>query len=427
MQNEGNYVLRVGQIIDGVSTKPLVNQLLWVKNERIERIASETVDELVNIDPESEILDLSQYTLMSGIVDAHVHFFGVPSDSLDLMMTENDAFKAFRVANEAMNMLKAGITAARCLGSSVSPSLKRAIDAKIIPGPRLVVAGQFICSTNGTWDHLKLPVTIMREAGMIADGVSEIRQRVRERLRQGVGVIKVGLSIGAVGDIYHAWGDDPDRAVPSYTLDEIIALTEEAHKNRIKVSAHCIGDEAVNNALDGDVDVIEHGYPITTETRKKVVDKGILITTTASQLYYHNLAAEEFGYSDDEKKLYLKHEESMKNNFQLGIAAGVRYCLGTDLIGPPTHSQDLSYKEFEIAVNWGMTPMEAIIAGTKISAEALGLENDIGTVEVGKYADLIAMKSNPLDDIRVLSQVEFVMKSGIIIRHDGASFKTKTV
>ena len=290
-------VLHVGTLIDSQSSNPSSNMLIFITGERITEIL-EFNDETKNLlNGDFKLIDLRDFTVMSGMVDAHMHFFGVPSTHLDQMMTENDAFRALRASREASEMLTAGITSARCLGSSISPSLKRAIDSGISPGPRLIVSGQFICASNGTWDHVKVPVEKMRAAGMLADGVDELRQKVRERLREGASAIKIGLSIGAVGDIYHAWGDDPESAVASYNIEEILAATEEAHKNRIKVSAHCIGDTAVVNAVLGGVDVIEHGYPMSPKTRKMVAEKGILITSTAAQLFYHNEAAEKFGYS----------------------------------------------------------------------------------------------------------------------------------
>ena len=411
-------VLRVGTLIDSKNPNPSSDVLIFITNDRISEILqfNEETNKLVTED--YKLIDLKDFTVMSGMIDAHMHFFGVPSTNLDQMMTENDAFRGIRASREASEMLNAGITSARCLGSSISPSLKRAIDSGVVPGPRLIVSGQFICASNGTWDHVKVPVAKMREAGMLADGVDELRQKVRERLREGASAIKIGLSIGAVGDIYHAWGDDPESAVASYSIEEILAATEEAHKNRIKVSAHCIGDTAVMNAVSGGVDVIEHGYPISSKTRKLVAEKGILITSTASQLFYHNEAAEKFGYSEGEKILFLKHEESMQKNFELGLEAKIRYCLGSDLIGPPTHSQNLFAKEYEIAVKWGMTPMQAIIAGTAVSAEALGMQDEIGTVEKGKFADLIAMRISPIDDIKQLQDVKFVMQGGKIIKDE---------
>ena len=149
-----------------------------------------------------------------------------------------------------------------------------------------------------------------------------------------------------------------------------------------------------------------------------MAERKIIVTSTAAQLYCHNKSADEFFYSEGEKKLFAIHEASMRNNFEQGLKFGLKYALGSDLIGPPTHPQTLFYKEFEIVNNWGMSNMEAIIAGTRISAEALGLDDLIGSVQKGKIADLIVLEGNPLQKIQALKDVIFVMKSGTIVRND---------
>jgi imidazolonepropionase-like amidohydrolase len=407
-----------GKLIDSASDQVQEDMTIIVEGDRITGVekTKPEVLEIMKADG-TEVVDLTAYTVMPGLVDAHMHFFGVPSHKLYLIPTENESYRVLRAASEANAMLRAGITAARCLGSSVSPSLRRAINEGLVRGPRLVVSGEFICSSNGTWDHLYLPLPWMRELGMLADGADEVRQKVRERLRQGANVIKVGLSQAGVGDRYHPWGEDPYQNVPAYSLEEVMALTDEAHSNRVRVSAHCISDWSVRSALEAQVDVIEHGYPITEETRERVVESGTIVTTTASQILYHKQAAHDYQYADYEIELFDRHLDIMRENFEAGLAAGVKYALGTDLVGRPTHPQDEAAKEFEIVVNWGMTPMQAIKAGTAMSADALGMSDDIGTIEVGKLADLVALKDDPLKDITALQRIDFVMQGGEIIRH----------
>jgi imidazolonepropionase-like amidohydrolase len=281
-----------------------------------------------------------------------------------------------------------------------------------------MAAGQFVCATNGTWDHVNLPVEWMQGQDMFADGVDAVRAIVRRRVRRGSDVIKIGLSKGCADDLMHAWGDDPYAQTSVYSLDEVRALTDEAHENGLKVSAHCIGDRAVNRALDGGVDVIEHGFGITARTRDRLVEAGTIVVSTISQLFFHQKAQEPFGYPQYERDAYARHMDAMRADFEKSVAAGVRYALGTDLIGYPTHPQDQAAKEFELATSWGMRPAHALAAGTRVSAEALGISQVVGTLEPGKVADLIAVPGDPLEDMTALQRVALVVQSGRIVRND---------
>jgi imidazolonepropionase-like amidohydrolase len=406
------FIITAARLIDGTGASPVPDPWIHVRDGVIIAIGDGDHALPGNL----PLLDLRPLVLVPGLVDAHMHFFGVPSHQLDKLATEGEAYRALRAAGEARKMLEAGVTAARCLGSSVGPPLRQAIDEGHVPGPRLMVAGQFVCSTGGTWDNLTLPLSLMAKADMIADGPDAVRAIVRRRVRQGATVIKVGLSKGLVTDGYHAWGDDPYHQTTAYSLAEVRAAVEEAHANDLKVSAHCIGEQAVRLALDAEVDVIEHGYPVTPETRQRLVETGTIVVSTMSQLFFHLQAAEAYHYADWEKRVYQAHADAMHAGFAEGLAQGVRYALGSDLIGYPTHPQDHSPKEFELAVQHGMSPMQALIAGTKTSAEALGLQDMLGSIAVGKCADLVGVAEDPLKDISVLQRVSFVMKSGEVVR-----------
>ncbi len=363
MINTTDKLLKAAHMIDGTGAPRRDDIAILIVDGKIAEIGPR---EAVVAPAWAEVVDLGSSTIMPGMIDAHMHLFGVPNEGH-------------------------------------------------VPGPRLMAAGEFICSTDGTWDHIAVPLDWARSLDMIADGVEGVREIVRRRIRRGSNVIKVGLSKGAVDDKFHPWGDDPLNQIASYSLEEVKALVQESHLNKLKVSAHCIGDEAVRYALDGGVDVIEHGYGITEDTRKRLVDENALVVTTISQLYFHRLAYDDFHYPEYLRQIYDRHIRQMRIDFEKSLAAGVRFALGTDLVGFPTHPQNAGAREFEFAVEWGMDSMLAISAGTRMSAEAMGMERMIGTLEKGKLADIIAMAEDPLRDITELQRISFVMLGGNVI------------
>ncbi|MEZ2127715.1 MULTISPECIES: amidohydrolase family protein [unclassified Sinorhizobium] len=359
-----------------------------------------------------DAIDLTNATLMPGMIDCHIHTFGVDSTRLHTLATEREAYRAARSLSELREMLQAGFTAARCLGSNIGPQVRRAIDEGLADGPTLKVAGGFISSTSGTWDTNGTPLAAARLSGELADGVDGVRRAVRERVRDGADFIKLGLSKGGVHDRYHAWGDDPLSQIPAYGLDEVKAAVEEAHRNGLKVSAHAIGEAAVVLALDGGIDIIEHGYGITPETRTRLVEARKIVVTTLSQVHFHRRAYDSFHYPDWERTVYERHWQVMLHDLRLGLKAGVRFALGTDLIGAPTHPLREAAMEFALAVDAGMSHKQALQAGTSVAAEALGIAEETGSIERGKRADLIAVTDNPLTRIKSLEAPVFVMKAG---------------
>ncbi|MDT0196473.1 amidohydrolase family protein [Arthrobacter sp. AB6] len=410
---QGTTVIFAGELIDGTGAKPVRDVAVKVVDGIIAEIGTRETVDIAG----AAVIDLTGETLLPGIIDAHMHFFGVPSHQLHRLPKETESYRALRGAGEARKMLLAGITSSKDLGSSVGPDIRRAIDEGHIAGPWLSAAGEFITTTNGTWEYTDLPLEWARQRDIIADGPVAMREIVRRRIRAGANFIKLGLSKGFVDDKYHAWGDDPLRQLAGMTLEEVQAATDEAHAHNVMVSAHCIGETAVNLALDGGVDIVEHGYGISDKTRNRLVERQILVGSTISQLYSHQAAYDEFHYPQWERDVFDRHTIQMRTDFKKGLDAGVRFVLGSDLIGYPTHPQDTAAREFQYAVEWGMDPAEAIVAGTMRGAEALGKSDQIGTIEVGKRADLIATANSPLQDITELQRPTFVMQHGRKIRH----------
>src|SRR5690625_5030159 len=221
-------VIKAKKLYDGTGQEPREDVVVVISDNVIKEIGSQ---DGFNYPENATMYDLGDKTIMQGIIDSHMHFFAIPSHELHKMFTESDVYRVLRGAGEAKKMLEAGITSARCLGSNVTPAIRRAINEGHIPGPRLVASGEFIISTGGTWDDVT-------PADEFADGIEGVRRKVRERVSQGAGVIKTGLSKGGIDDHNVSWGDDPYTTLPSYSLEEVKALTDEAHLNNLKVSAH---------------------------------------------------------------------------------------------------------------------------------------------------------------------------------------------
>jgi len=411
MTDPRNILIKSKRLIDGTGSPPIEDAAILVGNGAILEVGHA---QGLTAPPGTETIDLGERTIMPGIVDAHMHLYGVPRTyPFVFPPTLPLSDRGILAARDAREMLEAGITACRCLGSEVGPSVRRAIRDGVTTGPRMVASGEFIGTTGGTWDHVNLPLDWIRTTELTTDGPDGFRQTVRQRIREGANVIKIGLSKGRPDDRNFGWGDDPYTNIPAVSSSELDALVDEAHAHDFKVAAHAIGDAAVRMALDHGVDTIEHGYAITDETRKRLVDENALVVTTLCQMHFHLQGAEK--KPDWLVKVFKRHHDAQTESFQKSLEAGVRFALGTDLVGAPSHPLDQAAKEFELVTSLGMDPMDAIVAGTKIASEALGMEDSIGTLELGKQADIIAFTGDPISDITCLQRVEFVMQGGKVI------------
>jgi imidazolonepropionase-like amidohydrolase len=407
-------VIRAHQLIDGNGGPVLGPAEVVVEGERIQRVGQQGERPTP---PGALVVDLGSATLLPGLIDAHVHFFGqdprVTTDPSILPL----AFRAIRSATDAAALLDAGFTTVRCVGSPVSTDLARAVDLGLVAGPRIISAGEFICATGGPWDPSHLPHQWAESFDILADGAAACRAIVRRRVREGVGVIKIGVSAGRPDEPMHAWSQGPFEARVTYSQDEVEALVDEAHAWDLRVSAHAIGADAVRRAVLAGVDTVEHGHGIDDPTRELLVDRGVYVVPTLSLIHLQVARSAKLGLSASNVAAAQAHLDTQREDFGRALDAGVRIALGTDVVGPPWAEHGINALEFQLMAEYGASPMQAIVAGTRSAADAIGLLSDVGTLEAGKFADLVATHDDPLTDVAALQRLHFVMQGGRVVRH----------
>lgn len=352
----------------------------------------------------NELIDLEGRSLLPGMIDCHVHLCldGSPDPARSLQM-DLDSLVTLKAARNAQLTLLTGVTTLRDMGARnhVDISLREAIQAGIIPGPRILCSGQLICMTGGQgWPF-----------GREADGPEEVRKAVREQLKAGANLIKL-MSTGGV------LTPGIEAGAPQLTYEELKAGVEEAHKAGRKAASHAQGNEGIKNSLKAGMDTIEHGIDIDEEAIGLFLEKKAALVPTLSAPFHILEKGTKSGIPDfiieKTKRVKTTHMESAQKAYQTGICIG----MGTDA-GTPFNMHGENLKELELMMQIGFTSMEAVIASTQTAARILGLEEQIGTIEEGKLADLIVVEEDPLNDIKILQD-----KNNIVaIMKDGQFFK----
>jgi imidazolonepropionase-like amidohydrolase len=359
----------------------------------------------------ARVIELGAAWLLPGLVDAHLHLWGLDLAEPTALFGWPMAYRAARAVAELGALLDAGITAVRCCGGPLSPALARAVREGVIAGPHVVAAGEFICGRAGTWDPVGFPQALAETLGIFADGADEVRRRVRERIRQGADFIKIGGSVGEHADLLRPWGEDPARLRLAWGDDEVRAAVEEAARNGLKVATHAIGEAAVRQAVAAGVHSIEHGHGIGAETARRMADAGCFLVPTLALPALRAARAPQPAAG-----FWAGHRAVQREALQQAIAAGVRIAAGTDFVGPPATPHGGNAVELELLVEAGMTAEQALLAGTATAAALLGLGGRIGALAPGHEADVIALPGDPRRDIALVRRVGFVMKGGVVRR-----------
>jgi imidazolonepropionase-like amidohydrolase len=401
--------IRAGHLIDGKSDKVSDNVLVLVEGDKI-----------VSVTPGAappagvELIDLSKSTVLPGFIDLHTHVLlngDIAEEDYDKQLLKDSIpYRAILGARNARIALENGFTSIRDLETEgamyADVDVKKAINHGEVPGPRMQVATRAMSPTgmypllDYSWE-LKVPVGVQ-----YVDGVDGARKAVREQVMYGADWIKYYSDRG-----YHFDAEGVLHSNVNFTDDEAKAIVDEAHRLNRKVAAHCIGSDGIAAALRADVDTVEHGDGLTEPLMDEMVKKGTVWVPTVMVGAY--VAPGRGGN-------WARMVDIEKVAFQKALKHHVKIALGTDAGGSDWRELNQA-REFQYYADYGMSPMQTIQSGTIRAAEVLGWSEHLGTIEAGKWADIVAVSGDPLKDIKELQHVKFVMKAGVIYKNEAAA------
>src|SRR5215469_1115078 len=402
-------VIKAARIFDGRSDALLRNSSVVVEGNKIVGLGN-----AARVPSGSEVIDLGDATLAPGFIDAHTHLIWDATDYTNWFV---DRFRlqipehAYRAAANAMKTLHAGFTTVRDVGSNdfIDVSLRNAIAQGLVIGPRMLVAVRAISATGGHADFtggLRFGVT-GSEADYtrgVTDGPEGMRKAVRFNVKYGADVIKFCASGGVL-----SLADEVDT--PQLTLAEMSALVDEAHRLRKKVAVHCHGNQAAKEAIEAGVDSVEHGCFLKEDALEMMKAHGTFLVPTLFTAEYVNRADAQLPPEVEVKARAAKAASA--NSFREALRIGVKVGYGTDAAVYP---HGMNAKDFAIMVRYGMSPVAALKSATSANAELLGLAHQLGSIEEGKLADIVAMPGDAFEDITATERVSFVMKDGVVVR-----------
>lgn len=414
-QPPSSKVIKAGSLLDVEKGILIKDQIILVENDKIISVGTK-----LEIPDDAEVIDLSDYTVLPGLIDCHTHLTGHWDLGGDAILSLPVASFGILGTIGAKLTLESGFTTVRDVGGYAysDVAVRDAINNKWIPGPRMYVSGPGITMTGGHGDfnnilnpQIKFDAGNNQVGDVIADGVDGVRIETREHIRYGVDLIKLRATGGSTKgtDYYSA----------TYSVEEIRAAVEEAQKRGLKVAAHAGGTAGIKNAIKAGVHSIEHGSGIDQECIEMMLQNNTFLVPDLLLSYkwfvLNPKKTEDKAYIEAQLKIYQKDESALMAAYR----AGVKIAFGTDTGGGDRHGKNAS--QFKLMVEAGLTEMESIRTATINAAELLGIRENAGTISNGKWADIIAVKGNPLEDITVLESVIFVMKGGEIFKNEVAT------
>ena len=406
--------IRAGRLIDGLGGAPITDAVILVEGERITAVGRGLA-----IPAGVRVIDLSRSTVLPGFIDAHTHVTSQPENYLEDIFRKSPIDVAITAHVFARRTLDAGFTTIRDVGAGefVDVALRNAINRGAVAGPRIQAATLTVGSTGGHGDLSGFsPYLRFGQFSGIADGVDEIRKLVRLEVKNGADLIKMLASAGVLSE-------EESVGAPQFTQEEMNAVVEEAGMWGRKVAAHAHGAEAIKRALRAGVASVEHASLIDDEGIRLAREKGAYLVMDIYNDDYIMSEYKRLGYPQkilDKEALVGRLQ---RESFRRAVQAGVKLAYGTDA---GVYPHGWNGKQFAKMVQYGMTPMQAVQSATLHAADLLGWSDRVGSVQPGRFADLVAVDGDPLADITRLERVQFVMKGGAVYRSGGQTVATVT-
>jgi imidazolonepropionase-like amidohydrolase len=397
-----NKIFRDCILIDGTGTKPVPDATVIVKDDKIIKVTNKKENPRREVYGEDEIYDCKGKTILPGLVNAHEHlaYKRAGAKRRELLITSDNLY-SFHAAKSALLSLYNGVTTIRDMGvrNDINLSIKQAITAQMMPGPRIVVSGTPIGITGAKSRNCRP-----------ADSPDEARKVARQTLKAGADFIKLFSSCDPVDT------GGEELAIVEMRMEEMRAAIEESHRAGKKAAAHSVGIKAIKNALDAGVDSIEHGIYLNESLAEQMLRQKTVLVPTISG--YREMGNLQWGWPERAAQLYGRLKESHLRSIALAVKMGVNIAVGTDSNGDIVD-------EMGFLLECGLTPMGVLIAATLNGASLIGIENLIGTIEPGKFADFILIDGDPLSNIQSLRNVILIVKNGTVLRREHFEFINK--